>query len=227
MPQEVINFGWYMEVGSEDLGSSRFADAVIAFKHAADAAYSTYEVACAHQMQGVALRLNRKLEEAHVAFGTATLYARGNDELLWRINRDKAMVYMDEGKLRHASDLLEDSFIGLININETEAGASLGFLARVELRIGHKDEAYRLFIVTAIMLSHGDNRTYELNNLVWLFKLVSPFVRPILLPRALRLIRQTGQRRRLVEVALLVVGGNRLYDTAERYATRRHRSPGA
>ena len=67
-----------------------------------------------------------------------------------------------------------------------------------------------------MLRSVGVSGTYELNNLVWLFKRVSPLERIALLPRTLRLIKQTGQQRRLIEVVLLTVGGNRLYNYAKR-----------
>ena len=217
---EVIDFAWFMDEGNRALNAGNFPEAANAFTLATIHADSDNEVASAYQMAGVALRLDSKHGEAHVAFETALLYTK-DVALRLSITRDEAAVYLNEGKLHRASDLLEDSFIGLINIDETEAGASLGFLARVELRMGHKNEAYRLFISTDVMLSSGDNRTYEMDNLVWLFKVVSPFVRLTLLPRAVRLIRQTGQRRRIVEIVLLTVGGEWLHGQAERMLRRR------
>jgi tetratricopeptide (TPR) repeat protein len=218
MTQEVINYGWYMKTGEKNLNIGRYADAVIAFTFAASDARNSSESACAYQMQGVALRLNTDYPEAHIAFGIAMMYAIGDHPLRFRIERDEALVYMEEGNLQTAWDLLWDSYKGLRKLHDyIEAAASLGFLGRVAFVKGDRRRAYLLLAEADAMLrSVGVSGTYELNNLVWLFKRVSPLERIALLPRTLRLIKQTGQQRRLIEVVLLTVGGNRLYNYAKR-----------
>lgn len=222
MTDEALDFDWFMREGNNSLNKGDFADAANTFLLASGQTDDSYEIAAAFQMRGVALRLNKEFEEAHVALGTATLYARGNEELRLRIERDKAIVYMDEGKLWQASQLADDSYTGLRDMGSvTEAAASLGFLGRVRLRVGNKTEAYRMISQADALLRSSNNSTYELNNLIWLLKLARPLMRLNLLPRTLWLIQQTGQTRRLVEVASLAVGGNWLHNKAERYANRR------
>lgn len=221
--EKVIGYSWYMAAGNNDLDIGKFADAVIAFDEAASKANSAHESACAYQMQGVALRLNKQYSSAHVAFGVATSDAIGNDQLRFRIMRDEAHVLMDEGYLRSAVALLKSSSVGLRELGDlTESAMSTGFLGRVHLLKGDKREARRLMSeADGVLRGTAKNDTYELNNLIWLMKVVKPYERRVLLPRALRLIKQTGQRRRLPEVAILVVGGNWLYNYVEALCRRR------
>jgi len=215
--EEVVNYDWYMKKGNADLNIGRFANAAIAFMSAAGTERNAYEKACAYQMMGVALRLNKDFPEAGIAFGYAMKYVNGNDKLWLRIERDIGALLMEQGKLKEAAERLGKSYKGLLKLKSyTEAATSLGYLGRVEFLKGDKRKAYLLLAeADAILRSVGVNGTYELNNLIWLFKRVSLFERIALLPRILRLIRQTGQRRRMVEVVLLVVGGNWLYDYAK------------
>ncbi len=213
-----VDYDEYMKTGSDKLNTGSFIDAADDFAMAAAKARSAYEMACAYQLTGVALRLDgNSYTQARIAFSRALILSEEGQELQFRIMRDEALLYADIGELLLARQMLMRSYQGLVRLgSKTEAAVSLAAFARIELRLSHDKMAARHLMIRADRyLRFSDNKNYELNNLVWLFKLVNPLTRLNLLPRVLRLIKQTNQRRRFVEVALLVVGGNRLYDIVE------------
>jgi hypothetical protein len=219
----VNNYDTLMSSANAKLNAGQFIDSADDFANATEEARSTYEKACAYQMMGVALRLDgHSTQVALIAFGIASDLSEDGEELQYRIERDGAMLFADINELLIAYQMLWSSYKGLEGLgSKTEAAISLAVLGRVVNRLGDKDEAFRLMIRADRHLRASDSRTYELNNLVWLLKLVNPLARLALLPRVIRLIRQTGQRRRLAELALLVIGGNPLYDYADRLRRRR------
>ena len=140
-----------------------------------------------------------------------------------RHNRDYAMsrIALAEGAsteserngfAANARRLLEDSISALDKLNDhEEALVSLGFLGRLESTLGHYDRAAAILANVDAKLRKGDNRVYELNNLMHLIRNVIPILHPSYILRASKLIRETGDKRRRRQLVLLVLSGGRLY----------------
>ena len=223
MTEEVIDYSWFMHEGWSAMNHGLFAESAEAFRYASQCDEEDVKIAAAHQGHGIAMRLLGEHLESHVSFGTALLYARQDQALKLRIMRDEALTYMAEGKLQRAYNMAHESFIGLSRFDQDESAASLGAMGRIELQRGHREDALRMFNEADGILNRPDsNQDYQLNNLVWLLKVTNLPQRLAMLPRAIRLIKLTEQRRRTIEVVLLV-GGNRLYSFAERFKRSRLR----
>ena len=134
----------------------------------------------------------------------------GNPALRARAQRDKAMLLMEQQCYTEALALLRLARQHYTRArDEVEDAATCGFIGRVEYLDG-QNGLLNLMLADKV-LRRGDNRVYELNNLVWLMKVVNPIHRQQLLCRALRLAVRTGYRRRAAE-ALLIAISPRLYD---------------
>ena len=134
----------------------------------------------------------------------------GNPALRARAQRDKAMLLMEQQCYTEALALLRLARQHYTRArDEVEDAATCGFIGRVEYLDG-QNGLLNLMLADKV-LRRGDNRVYELNNLIWLMKVTHPLRRQLLLFRALWLAVRTGYRRRAVE-ALLIAISPRLYD---------------
>lgn len=148
--------------------------------------------------------------KAHELFDRVIAEAQ-EGELRNRARRDKAMLYVEEERYDEAEKLLSAARGEYdASYNWVEFWCTRGFEARVFYAQG-KHALAREHLHSADHGLRGKHDLYELNNLVWLMKVVNPIHRQQLLCRALRLAVRTGYRRRAAE-ALLIAISPRLYD---------------
>lgn len=148
--------------------------------------------------------------KAHELFDRVIANAQAS-ELRNRARRDKAMLYVEEERYDEAEKLLSAARGEYdASYNWVEFWCTRGFEARVFYAQG-KHALAREHLHSADHGLRGQHDLYELNNLVWLMKVVNPIHRQQLLCRALRLAVRTGYRRRAAE-ALLIAISPRLYD---------------
>lgn len=206
-----------LKSGSEFLAASRFEEAVVL-------ASNRCQRASALQKLGIARRLNGELEVSEEIHNRAIATAE-DDILKARIKRDLGMTYLDKGDYNLAYDILDISYRTLLNHHEPiEAAMSRGFQGRVKLLQGSRKQAVSLLREVDKVLRGGDNRDYELNNLIWLMR-ASYRTRFTGSWRAVRLIKQTEQSRRWKELVVIIIGGNWLHTHSHRLYgfLRRHR----
>lgn len=206
----------YMKVGHDRMGKGSFDEAAWAFEHALGDATSPDEKASALQMLGVALRL---LGELDVSMKTLNLAHATADSVVLkaRITRDLGMTYLEQGDYTMANDAMRGSYTILTRNHElVEAAMSRGFQGRVVFLRGWRREGIELLREADKVLRGGDNRDYELNNLIWLMRMSFPD-RLLSLQRAVRLVKQTGQLRRWKELAVIAIGGDWLYRRLRRF----------
>lgn len=164
----------------------------------------------AEQLAGICHRLLGKYDSAEHAFNVA--YGHAEDDLhRGRIKRDWGMVYLDRDLADKAMELLDES-LSLIRLARdadptdealVEYFVTMGFIGRAHLARGDIESA-QLYMRSSDGRLKG-HPPYELNNLVWLLK-ASPFgIRCGLLPRAWRLARKAGHRKRQIQVVLTAV----------------------
>ncbi len=135
----------------------------------------------------------------------------GNPALRARAQRDKAMLYVEEERYDEAEKLLSAARGEYdASYNWVEFWCTRGFEARVFYAQG-KHALAREHLHSADHGLRGQHDLYELNNLVWLMKVVNPIHRQLLLCRALRLALRTGYHRRALE-ALLIAISPHLYE---------------
>ena len=206
----------FMNEGQRLMKDGSIQSAGWLFEDAVDCAGSADEKASALQMQGVTQRLLGELDASMETFKLA-LSTTYDTVLKARITRDLGMTYLDQGKIRLAGEDFLVSYTVLYRNNElAEAAMSKGFQGRAKLMEGSRRDAVRLMREADKVLASGDNRDYELNNLIWLMR-ASHIVRFTGLPRAFRLVKQTGQSRRRKELAVIVIGGDWLYRLLRKY----------
>ena len=156
------------------------------------------------QMIGVCYRMLRDYRHADMAFTEALDHAT-TDEQHGKIFRDWAMVPLEQDERERALEMLESSE-RYLRSNPREQAATLGFegrfLAKTKDYSGARwayaeaDERLRRF---------PDTQVYQLNNLVWWLKIESsPITRAKLARRAWQLARQTKNRKRQAQIALLL-----------------------
>lgn len=203
-------YGTFMNEGQRLMKDGSIQSAGWLFEDAVNYAGSADEKASALQMQGVTQRLLGELDASMETFELA--FATTYDTVLKaRITRDLGMTYLDQGKLRLAGEASLVSYTTLTSYHElVEAAMSRGFQGRVALLSRSREMAIKLLREADKVLTSGNNRDYEVNNLIWLMR-ASHLVRFTGLPRALHLVKQTGQSRRRKELVVIVIGGDRLY----------------
>lgn len=203
-------FNAYMTVGHDRMRKGTFDEALLSFRHAFRHATSPDEKASALQMQGVVQRLDGRLSASQKTLERARA-TTNNIVLKARITRDLGMTYLDQSKYTPARDALRGSYVILARNHEPiEAAMSKGFYGRAVFLSGWRREGITLLCEADQLLSGGDNRDYELNNLIWLMRM-SFTDRFINVRRAVRLIRQTGQSMRWRELVVIIIGGNWLH----------------
>lgn len=203
-----------MALGEQDLNSGNFAVAKAMFRGAANQdEISNEQAARATQLWAVALRLLGDFEKADETFRIAYTYRHEiSKTLLGSILRDWAMNDLEWG---HYDDALLriNQAMELHRYNNTEYGASVGFRARITGSLEDYAEADYL-------LRHSDNKVYELNNLIWWMRAMSPAHRLHKLQRALYLAKITGMRQRAIEARIIALLGDHIYRAIKRLKRR-------
>jgi tetratricopeptide (TPR) repeat protein len=181
-----------------------------------------------YHLLGICYRLMASYEEAGISFGEA-LRLVDKDFDRARIIRDRGMLFLDRGWISDATDdfmssaqtleLLLAEGGGDSDEIELEYAASLGFVGRGLLRQGRLRAAAEVMRKVDKMVK-GRKPPYELNNLVWLLKSISLPERLKLARRALQLAREAGNRKRQMEIRLIVISP-KLADVAKRLLVRR------
>lgn len=199
-----------MKAGDTALNRGDTEKALSYFSSASLVADDHRDKARAEQSAGICLRLLKQFEDAKAVFGIAYGYAE-DDLLRGRIKRDWGMVFLDEGQADKAMELFEESrhlilSIGLDHPDKNKAHiedyVTLGFIGRAYLVLGDKESA-RMHMKSADDELRG-HEPYELNNLVWRMKVSPPLIRrKLLFPRAWRLAREAGHRKRQLQILLL------------------------
>jgi|GEM_PF-5450920 len=132
-----------------------------------------------------------------------------------RAHRDLGMVYVDMEDYSKAGHHVETSYFLLEEQGEyQEAAISQGFIGRVALCVGDTERAYLLMSLADEKLKHGDDRSAELNNLIWLMQASVPLQRLKDHRRAIKLAKQVGTKRRCKEAHLILLSP-RLYKFAK------------
>ena len=226
MPTKASIFADLMQQGTEVLNTSpRSGDAITIYDEAIRTTRKKASKAEAHQMRSIALSLAGKHEESILAADEARKQAVGNDLLLGRIIRDANMARLRYALSLRLSDKRRAPLIALATIgffestqvlskdpeHQFEKFVSIGFTGRAYFATGRLSEATSEMYRCDHYMQLGDNRTYELNNLMWLIRAVDRPARPLLRDRIVKLIEQTGQTSRTAELRLIMIGGDKLY----------------
>lgn len=219
-----FDFDTRMKWGDEHVNAGRLHAAASMYERAATNATNPSERVQAAQKLGIVLRLGGDFELSEVYLKQA--YQAAPDTLLRaRVARDLAMTLMENLLPRRQDyfdrivDLLEESREAFTR-DSPEYWATVGFAGRAELLFGNRCEAHALMLQAdrEFRQLRTPHPTYELNNLIWLLRTVSVQKRLVHLPRAVSLIRQTGQTRRYKELAPIMLGGDWLYRVVRRAA---------
>lgn len=219
-----------MDQGEAAMNTDRMLDAIDVYNAAARAAADNTEQAQAVQLASIALSVSGQLQEAEALNAVALGLADGDPILTARILRDSAMVTLriasrsrntssKQAFVRLASATLNQS-IALLRGSEhqVERTISLSYRGRYQLLFGESQDAALILRLADETLCSSNNRTYELNNLMWLLRAVPRKERSELRNRIMPLIAQTGQTRRYNQIPLIMLGGNRLYTFVEQRA---------
>lgn len=118
-----------------------------------------------HHMWGVALLGTSKTEEARSHLRKA-LDMRPDQRRWAAIDRDLSRSYLIDGNLNPAEVQIDRSLEYIPLDDLPERGISLGFKARILIAKGKTLEALELFGTADALLQRGDNRHYELYNLL-------------------------------------------------------------
>ncbi len=209
-----------LRLGEVALNKGDYRAAIREFDIACDLAASVDERAQAFQWLGITKRKMRDLTGSLHELGQALQLARGNELLSARVQRDLAMTLMERLTPLSGFKFFFDIIVMLEKAKSTFAESSsdywatVGFIGRAHLLYGDRAEARQAMMRAdeGLRSRSALNRTYQLNNLVWLM-CVEPFgdrLRDGL--RARRLVKQTGQTRRSsAQLAAIVLGGWPLY----------------
>jgi len=213
-------YSYSMQNGESALHRGSLDDALHSFTQAYSLSIGNGEKAVAAQHMGIATRMMGKFVDARVHFHAAVALAEGNHALVAGIQNDLAMNFMEHGDSLHhgpaRNGLFQHAERNLIEARDTfrvcgmptSAAVSEGFLARLQLFRGRTNDARYSFIDVDRALQAGDNRNFELDNLMWYIGIANPKVRPGLVRRARKLIATTGQDRRLTQLRLVQLGIN-------------------
>lgn len=157
------------------------------------------------QLIGVCWRMLGDYNQAAKMFGRAYKIA-DNDSDRGRIKRDWAMVPLEQDRFDEAYACLDESLALLVNYDVVEYTVTVGFFGRIFARSGEREAAYIQHHMTDLMLRfHGAPPIYELNNLVHWMEVAGLRQRIKLGRRAWPIARQHANRRRLEQIALLIV----------------------
>lgn len=223
-----------LQTGEIALNNGDFITALSQFDEAFKCAENDEQAARALQWRGITYRLSGKYVDAIDSLEEALARVDERSLQAGLINRDLGMVYVDlvqrykdngdSSTARAARLHLENSQTILREVGlSIEEAATLGFIGRLHYIIGEKLPAAVAMKRADQILKKSDNPAYELNNLIWLMRVVPRSERVELNRRALKLVQETGQTRRLKELKLLMLGGDRLYRLARRFASFRER----
>lgn len=198
---------------------------------------SKSDAARAFQVQGLTRRKMGDYVEASEALKTAVHLAEGEpaaELLLGRIHRDLAMAYMDMMSsasspgayfsARFQAGVELDSSERLLREGGgmLECAVTIGFIGRYYYLIGNTKKAAELMLEADAVLRNGNNRVYELNNLIWLLKVRR---RLAYYRRILRLIKELdvigGTRHQ--EARIIFYGSDGFYRLARKLLDARHR----
>jgi tetratricopeptide (TPR) repeat protein len=171
------------------------------------------ELAEARQMLGICDRLCKEYKLSKENFLLALSLSEDNGKLQGGILRDFSQLYLDLGRPDQAILCLEDSkyALGQSDAPAEEIAATDGFIGRCLLVQGKRDKAFEKMVEAHSVLRHGDNRHYELNNLVWLL-MATPYLRRLrYAPRGIQLAREQQRKQRLYEILILTALGNTAY----------------
>jgi tetratricopeptide (TPR) repeat protein len=204
LPTLLNSFEAYMNHGTKEQKIGRLDDSITTFIHALGVAESDDQRAQAWQMRGISQRLNKYFLEAHKSFEEARIAAGTDNVRIAHIDRDDAMVLIDEfektgthEKLNRAIAMLKHSMSVFNYVGEqVEAAMSRGFLGYALSFYTDQTRALKELKAADAVLRDGDNRDYELSNLTRLMEIESFLGKLWHMPRFLRLIRVTGQTRR-------------------------------
>jgi len=210
--------------GEAELATSNLTSALNAFEAAAFIADTADQQATALNLKAIALSLLGRYAMSQDTSNEALQYASNNPTLAGKIKRDEGMSLLRYASTRifprvHVSAevamLLKES-IKLLSFDgdNLELAVSHGYMGRQMLVIGKQARARQYMRQADAIIRLGDNRDYELNNLMWLIR-ADPLHRQTLRSRIIRLIEQTGQTRRNDELRLIMLGGNTLYRIVE------------
>ncbi len=197
----------------KQLDSGRPTEALISLLQARHGHYYKRSADIEHLL-GICHRLRGEFTEAEEAFDRALEYVgdvRDNEAFnRGRIVRDKAMLFLVQGRYDEAQERLETSRL-LLGAGEQaphspeeriEYFVTVGFMGRLHAERGNLEAARECF--TAADAELRGRAPYELNNLVWYMKAESFRTRCKLGRRALSLARQANNRRREVQILLLM-----------------------
>lgn len=187
------------------------------FRDAATVAKSRAQVAESLQWRGITHRLQGNLSTSIEMFKAAIALTEDNTHLQGRLYRDLAMTIVAQlRKAKHgpARKLHEDGAEAcllksqsLLNTtgDSVELAATYGFHGRLCALVGNPGQARSYYARADTVLKGGDNRDYELNNLIWMLKVATPQKRAAIRSRIWPLIWQTRQFRRVHEVVATTI----------------------
>lgn len=224
---DTFEFDLLVQKAEDDLNAGRLKAAASTYEEAAMCTEVNDQKAQAYQMLGIVLRLQRKLDLSEDILLMALLLADSR-QLRARIIPDFAMTLME--RLRPGDRQLFDYIVELLrSVEEYFAQQTVvthwiavAYTGRAEHFFGNRSEAYSLMEKADRGLRKLTPRDpdIELNNLMWLLRTESMRKRFVRLPRALDLIHETSQRRRYMELVIVMIGGDRLYQFTRRHLGR-------
>lgn len=216
-----------MELAEQAMNSGKLTVAICECSGAINSSANNNEKAQAVQKLGIVQRLAHQLDRSERSLRLAMTLAGGDDQLTARIERDLAMTLLEQLTLgsRYRTGLTPElvrriDFIKVVMMlydvmkvlrDGDEYWITAGYVGRAYLMVGSRSRAREEFKRADEHLRNGDNRDYELNNLMWWLRTLPIWRRLSLLDRAEALIEETGQARRKPELAIVALGGNWLY----------------
>ena len=202
-----------LPLGSRLLNGGHTQEALVCFLEVRDEYRQTNDGSSSAQIEqllGICYRLLGRYDMAMRAFRIA--FALTDDNVRrGSIDRDWAMVPFARGQYAVAHAALDSALELIAQSDPLEYAATMGFKARVYAREGdivRANDYYRTVDGMIRRSDDGDQRktTYELNNLVWWLKTVKGVrQRKKLAARAWELASAAGNRRRQVQIVLLLL----------------------
>lgn len=209
-------YGGYSKSGDELERAGKSYEAATEFKKAARVAFDQRDKCTALHRAAINLRVAKQYEDAEYTFEEALANSNGGGQEL-RIKRDMIMARVLSGRVTSEDEsTLDEIYSNQLKVGMLlEAGVTLGFIARLDLKLGKSRDAALLDFSEADRLmrkSEYRNRVYELNNLIHWMKNENFIKRFILGPRAIYLALKTGYRIRAIEASILMTGGPKIYE---------------
>lgn len=211
------SYAEYMELGRKAMNKGDYVCAAMDYDNAYGVAPDTRARADAMQMLGIVERLARRLGESESDLTKSREIAAitGDKQLMLRIDRNLAMTLME--RLKPGNEALFNRIERLLDRpkqlfeDPDEYWVNVGFIGRAYLLCGERGEARQALESADDYLRSSGNRTYELNNLLWLMMVLPVRDRYGILKRANQLVAAAEQPRHKYSPLIITIGGRRLY----------------